>query len=260
MLPKNSRHHVLVFTLVTLILSWSYETYIIFNGGVKAFGLGGLVLLMWIPGLVSIAYRALSKIGFGDTGFKLGHVRFFLVAAVIPVILALLTNLVSVPLGMKSFLPIPIEKLAQAIPQVIVILMAGIFGAFGEELGWRGFLVPKLIESGYSRPYLISGIIWALWHLPLVALGGYYSTNAPVLIAIVYTASIISMTFVISELRMRSGSLWVATTMHVSHNFFFQLVFPFLIFSGSGPHADQWDLLGAIAALFPPLVTWLPQL
>lgn len=235
----------MTFTLITLFLSWGYEAYLISTDGVKKFGLLGLIILMWLPGLVSLALRIHWKLGFSDAGLTCSKPKFYLWAAGLPLLLALLTNVISVPLGMKSFGLVPLDVLFSRFGLIAVSLLLGIFGALGEELGWRGFLLPKLIESNIRSPYIVSGIIWALWHAPLVSLGGYYEVDSPALIALVYSFSIVTSGYVIGLLRTRSRSVWVATAIHASHNFFFQLAIPRLVFSGSGPNSKWWELIGA---------------
>jgi Type II CAAX prenyl endopeptidase Rce1-like len=59
---------------------------------------------------------------------------------------------------------------------MVYILLAGSFGlvkslasALGEEIGWRGFLVPELFKNiGFTGTALISGVVWACWHYPLL--------------------------------------------------------------------------------------------
>ena len=70
-----------------------------------------------------------------------------------------------------------------------------------------------------------------------------------------YSLSIVAITFVISELRMRSHSVWVATVFHASHNFFFQLAIPALVFATPGARSDLWEIVGGdsgftVAALY----------
>lgn len=67
---KNSKD-ILIFLLITFIFSYALEFYVVFNGGVKAFGFFLLTGLMWIPGLVSIVQRLVQKSGFGDVGLRL---------------------------------------------------------------------------------------------------------------------------------------------------------------------------------------------
>ena len=42
----------------------------------------------------------------------------------------------------------------------------------GEEIGWHGYMLTRLVDAGMAKPILTSGLIWGLWHVPLI-LGGY---------------------------------------------------------------------------------------
>src|SRR5258708_15188708 len=68
-----------------------------------------------------------------------------------------------------------------AVSTVIYVLLVGTFGlakslasSLGEEIGWRGFLVPQLFKSvGFTGTALISGVVWSCWHYPLLIWGHY---------------------------------------------------------------------------------------
>ena len=53
------------------------------------------------------------------------------------------------------------------------------------------------------------------------------------------------MNFVICDLRVRSGSVWVAVVFHAAHNFLFQLAIPNLVFTKPGPRIELWETIGA---------------
>ena len=55
-------------------------------------------------------------------------------------------------------------------------MVDGLIFASGEEIGWRGYMLTRLIDAGVPRPVLTSGLIWGLWHVPLV-LGGVYAAG-----------------------------------------------------------------------------------
>jgi len=244
MTQPSSKRLALSFVLVVLIISWSYEVFIIFNGGVAHFGLIGLVILMWIPGLLAIVFRLALRLGFEDVRFILGRPRYYGYALLMPLALALVTGMVCAVFDIRKLALIEFHALREMMPITSIVLAFGLFGALGEELGWRGFLLPKMIAGDVPKPYLASGIVWAAWHIPLIAFGGYYQTGNPLIMALVYALSIVSMNFVISELRVRSGSVWVAALLHASHNFFFQLAIPAFIFARSGQRSGLWEVLG----------------
>ena len=65
---------------------------------------------------------------------------------------------------------------AQSLAAAVTINM---LAALGEELGWRGYLHEKLISRGFWKCSLITGIIWGLWHAPLILQGHHYPAFFP---------------------------------------------------------------------------------
>ncbi|MGV8851480.1 MAG: CPBP family intramembrane glutamic endopeptidase [Rhodoglobus sp.] len=116
-------------------------------------------------------------------------------------------------------LPVPIVLLVAA--QFVNVLIGSIINvipALGEELGWRGWLLPKLLPLGTVPAILISGVIWGLWHAPLILLGYNYGAT-PGWLAL---SAMVGMTIVIgavfSWLRIRSESVWPAALAHGAFN------------------------------------------
>jgi uncharacterized protein len=256
MTQPGNKALALSFVVLVLLISWIYEAFIIFGGGVARFGLAGLVILMWIPGLLSILLRLALGLGFGDVRFIVGKPRYYGYALLMPLTLALVTGALCAILDVRKFALIEPDAMREMLPVALSVLALGLFGALGEELGWRGFLLPKMITGGIRHPYLASGIVWALWHLPLIAFGGFYHQASDTsLVAPAYAMGIIAMNFVISELRVRSGSVWVAVLLHASHNFFFQLAVPAIALGQPGSRSKLWEVLGSdrgiiVAALY----------
>ena len=67
---------------------------------------------------------------------------------------------------------------------IYLVVLSGIFGsllglipALGEEMGWRGYMLTRLVDAEFSRPILISGLIWATWHVPIVIAGLYVADH-----------------------------------------------------------------------------------
>ena len=59
-----------------------------------------------------------------------------------------------------------------------IVTVYSIRTAAGEEIGWRGYMLTRLIDAGVPKPVLLSGVIWGLWHVPLI-LGGVYLAGPP---------------------------------------------------------------------------------
>lgn len=122
--------------------------------------------------------------------------------------------------------------------------------ALGEELGWRGWLLPKLMPLGTIPALIISGVIWGLWHAPLVLLG-YNYPDAPGWLAL---TSMVCMCIVIGAvfgwLRLRSGSVWPAALAHGALN---ASAGSGLLFAKAGVHLDttQATILGWTGWIVP---------
>jgi membrane protease YdiL (CAAX protease family) len=98
--------------------------------------------------------------------------------------------------------------------------------ALGEEIGWRGFLLPRLTgRFGFGVGCLISGCIWAVWHYPALLLADYNSGTPKPYALICFTAMVIGTAFVLGWLRLKSQSLWPCAMLHASHNLFVQAIF-----------------------------------
>ena len=115
--------------------------------------------------------------------------------------------------------------------------------ALGEELGWRGWLLPKLVPLGTLPAILITGVIWGAWHAPLVLLG-YNYPGAPGWLgvtAMVGTCILVGAVF--GWLRLRSGSVWPAALAHAAFN---GAAGSYLLFAEAGANIDttQATILG----------------
>ncbi|MBO0596829.1 CPBP family intramembrane metalloprotease [Nesterenkonia sp. E16_7] len=122
--------------------------------------------------------------------------------------------------------------------------------AMGEELGWRGWLLPKLMPLGTVPALLISGIIWGLWHAPLVLLGYNYASGPGWLGLSMMTGMCIIVGAVFGWLRLRSESVWPAALAHGSFN---AAAGSYLLFSMAGEHIDttQATILGWTGWILP---------
>ena len=108
--------------------------------------------------------------------------------------------------------------------------MLGIFinliSALGEEIGWRGYLVPALKEKyGEKKSLIISSLFWCVWHLPLVITGSYLS-DIPVLYQIpAFILCIFPVGILCGSLALKTNSVWPSAFLHAAHNNYDQGVF-----------------------------------
>lgn len=105
--------------------------------------------------------------------------------------------------------------------QLAAVLLGSIINtipALGEEIGWRGWLVPRLRPLGTVGMVLVSGVIWGLWHAPLILLGYNYPGVPGWLGLAAMCAMTISFGAVLAWLRLASDSVWPAALAHGAFN------------------------------------------
>jgi membrane protease YdiL (CAAX protease family) len=93
-------------------------------------------------------------------------------------------------------------------------LVGMVFGA-GEELGWRGYLQGQLIQRfGLSKGIITLGLLWSLWHLPLLLAGYNYPENALLGALLLSPILLVAASFVLAWLTLRTRSFWPAALVH----------------------------------------------
>ena len=89
--------------------------------------------------------------------------------------------------------------------------------ALGEELGWRGLLLRELSPLGFWRLSLLTGVVWGIWHAPLIVQGHNFP-DAPVAGIFVMTGWTVAASPLFTYLTVRAGSVLAATLLHGSFN------------------------------------------
>jgi hypothetical protein len=271
---------VWTFLVLTFGLTFVYEGCLIRSGMSMNFGLTSagpmppayapllIGLVMWIPAVSTvIVVKFITKEGFGVTNFRIGALKPYGVSAlVIPaafaVIYALswLVRLATPDWQLQSLrhalvakgidtanMPDPRMVLPAIFLASLVMgpVVNGLFG-FGEEFGWRGYLLPKLMPLGKWKAYTLVGIIWGLWHAPLV-LAGFNYPGFPVLGVLGMIGMTTTLGIYINEMTLRHRSSILAGWMHGAFNGQFYGVWRILF-----PQAHP--LLGGVTGLVGMLV------
>ncbi len=200
-----------------------------------AFGQMIVMVAMWVPAvatLITVKFVTHEKPALGN--FRLGSWKPYVAAAlIVPVCFAIVYGLTwALGFGQPdwtleqframflsagiNFPPIP--NPAQPLLGILFasVMVAPFFNgliALGEEIGWRGYLLPRLMPLGKTRAYLISGVIWGLWHLPLVLIGFTYP-NQPILGALLFIAMTSTLGIYINELTIQNNSCLLAAWVH----------------------------------------------
>ena len=240
MSSNENRKQVLTFLVLTLAFS-SIFYFLIIKSGHLGSGSGLYVLgLMWSPGVSGMLTRKIFGQSLSTLGWKWGESRFQVLSYGIPLFYATIAyagvwllhlggvynhDFVAGITQSLALGPLP-AWLAMTIYFVLagsVGMVRSCSGALGEEIGWRGFLVPQLARtSGYTTTALISGFIWSLWHYPVLIFADYNS-GTPIWYELTcFTVMVVSISFVFTWMRLKSGSLWTGVLLHASHNLFIQ--------------------------------------
>ena len=103
--------------------------------------------------------------------------------------------------------------------------LGAIIFAAGEEIGWRGYMLTRLIDAKVPRPILTGGLIWGLWHTPLILSGQYASGPHPSLSACIFIIDVVVFSYFIAWLRLTTGSIWPAIVAHGAWNAIIQGAF-----------------------------------
>ena len=130
----------------------------------------------------------------------------------------------------------------------------------GEELGWRGFLVPELAKfMSFGNVALSSGLVWAVWHWPLILTGLYGNDVTPLYYQLFFfTLFIVSNAVIMTYLRFKTDSLWTAVIFHMSVNIFLQKVFaPLTIENDSSVwYVNEFGAVPALVAFMFAIYFW----
>ena len=263
----SSRRQVVTYLFFVLLFSSVFYFLVLHAQHLRA-GAGLYVLgLMWCPMLAATVTLKLNRRSLADLGWKWPATRYALMSWYVPLLYAAIAYTIVWSSGLggvpnPEFISSAIERMASHLPSgftvALYILLTGSFGlvrsvssALGEEIGWRGFLVPELSKTfSFTSTALISGLVWALWHYPILIFGDYNAGTATWYALTCFTVMVVADSFIMAWLRLRSGSLWTGALLHASHNLYIQAIFTPLT-KDTGKTAWFIDEFGAVL----PLIT-----
>jgi uncharacterized protein len=109
----------------------------------------------------------------------------------------------------------------QTIQAILIAPLLNAIPTFGEEFGWRGYLQPKLMPLGGRKAVLLTGVIWGVWHWPVILMGynyGFDYFGAPVLglLAMVWFTIVTGTLF--GWVTIKTDNVWPAVIGHGALN------------------------------------------
>jgi uncharacterized protein len=116
-------------------------------------------------------------------------------------------------------------SMGNAILDVLAGLVIGTLLALGEEIGWRGYMLPHLLDFGVVPAMLIVGLLHGIWHLPLMLTTDYYhSTGNPLLVVPLFLVTLSLVGIVYGFLRIWTGSVWPVAIAHSIANMAWEMM------------------------------------
>ena len=262
MKEKLDTKRIALFLFFAFGIAWATALVIYLTGGlVNSMPLGGgitlaLILLatvyMGAPAIAHILTRLVTREGWKETylrpKFKQGW-RYWIICWIVPSILIIAGMAVYFALFPQYYDPAlgtvrklleqsargtvlpPINPWTVVISQTILaIFISPIVNALpvlGEEFGWRAYLQPKLMVLGGRRAMVLMGIIWGMWHWPVILMGYEYGFDYP---GATWFGCIVFLWFTImfgtflGWATLRAGSVWPAVIGHAALNGFAGIV------------------------------------
>jgi membrane protease YdiL (CAAX protease family) len=214
-----------------------------------------LIYASWTPNIAAFLVLGLILREKGGirrliSGWGKWRVRFqWYLVAISPLLMAFLIAGVNLVLGGVA----TGETLQLGTSLLGFLIVSIITGATGEELGWRGFLLPRLQErfTGLSAS-LIVGVIWAFWHLPLWFLPGYGWDIVPYwAFALATVSSSVIYTFVVNK---TDGSMLMASIFHMMTNYGLNLVGTLGLLPSPG---ETWIIASVLYTLYAIIIVIL---
>lgn len=228
---KETLKQVITFLIITSIISTGIFIWM-FNGARDS--IAAVLPMMFTPGISAIITALIFKDKIGNFGWKLGKPRFLLYGYLLPIVVSLIgyglvwfseysafttEQVVNYKWAKMLGFALPAPFIVGVLSKMILASLLTIVFVFGEEIGWSGYLTPKL-RKVFSIPVtsVLVGVYWAVWHFPAI-IGGFYGTGTPLWVSLPgFTLVLVGASFIRTVLIEKSKSLWVGVILHASHN------------------------------------------
>lgn len=246
---NNSRRsktirNILIFSILVNVVAWIGP---LLGGDPASPGLGFLV---WgtAPMLVSLLMRIVTR-DWSDLGARpaiIKNLRWYLVSLLAYPVAIILTLLLGSLVSATSFSGFSMSSYIQATLPAMVIFF---FFALFEEVGWRGYLAPKMYSLGIN-PFLahaLVAVVWASWHLPYIHELSLYTTEGLVSYIPRLYIGAFAFSIVYGEIRILTATFWPAVLMHwVGNSIANPLVAGFVSFSAGREYLGSVGVDGVI--------------
>jgi len=223
--PTNPKTMVVIFVILTFLFS-SVFWYLTAQGTMSTIVVVGV---MWCPAAAAVVTRLIFQRNLKGFGLGVGKPVWLAVGILLPIAAGLI---MFGSAWLSGIAPFNTDNAAivfsfSFVPTFLYAVVFSCFAAAGEEFGWRGFLVPELARfQSFTTLALLSGAIWAVWHLPLMFFGNYHGAGPIWYSLVMFIPAVMGAGLILAWLRLASGSVWVAVLFHGFWNYFIQVFYP----------------------------------
>ncbi|MES2292374.1 MAG: CPBP family intramembrane glutamic endopeptidase [Pseudomonadota bacterium] len=235
-----------IILFLVLVIGLSGLVYTLFFAPTPFAGGGGghyVEALMWCPAIAAFLTLLITRGNISTLGLSRFAPRYALIGYLIPLAYAAVAYIGVWSFGLGGFPSAKgIAELAGRVgwhvtapgafipPYFLLVattfMLGAVSRALGEEIGWRGYLAPRMVARlGFTGGAILSGAIWASWHIPIMVFGNYNS-GTPFWFGFTCFASfVIASAVILTWVRLNSASVWPCAILHASHNVFIQTFF-----------------------------------
>ena len=218
---RTSLREARLFVIVVLALALAVGLLL------KYVALGELASFLLFAATPLVAVAFMVFVGGRSAPLKerlrgLGLHRLGLRVWLIAFILTLLTSVVAtllVVLGGLADVVAPSDGIDLAMNFLINTASMVVTSVIAEEVGWRGYLLPRLLVLGGHQGMVLVGVVHGLWHLPLILLTSLYHADGNLMIILpLFFGTLIAASYFYGDLRLATDSVWPAAIAHGVHN------------------------------------------
>jgi membrane protease YdiL (CAAX protease family) len=216
---QHSVRNLVIFVVLVYGLGWIGRWLDSLAGSAPSEQGPGILIWLVAPLGVSLVLRAFAGDGWRDFGLRpaiKGNVLWYVVSIVIYPVCTAFILAVGTALGAVSLSGFSVGSFVQAVALAVI---PGLFTAI-EELGWRGYLAPKVYKLGWNAflAHAVVGIIWGAWHIPYFSVFWSHSMQNVPLFVLCFFLGTIAISIVYGEIRQQTDSVWPAFLMHAVSN------------------------------------------
>ncbi len=257
--PRVPWRDITIYFVLACALLWIPFFGVMYSGkdgaDPGAWGVAMGILGPYSPLIAALIVRTLvARDGFRDAHLGLRvHWYWWVLALLLPFFWNSVQDAMQLGLG---FATINWAEMTRGLYRVPINLLAGILILFGEEFGWRSYLVEKLRPLGRWNALLLSGIFWAAWHVPLVFTPNTvtsYGLQMSVAGSLLALFNFVLFGFIFGWLYLESNSVWPCALMHAYNNLIALKLFREAWTVTTAPDLLQNNLI----AVGPILLVWL---